>query len=513
MAVRLTVWRFFLGFAAQAIAGCDNPVPAPRYTSGVTLMDMVERKPGDEIVIPYEKYLLDNGLTVILHEDGSDPLIHVDVSYHVGSARDEVGKSGLAHFFEHMTPTTTIRLHIEAGRRDEDLHQLGLAVLTEAMLELGRKNAGGRLQTLGSSITFAVNEYRTTAMVRSFTKNLDETMEILAEQITHPKFDPNDFARVQALLLHHIAKRKTVRMTAETAMRKVLLGVGNAIAHSDTGVAETVHALTVEDARNFHRTRFSPTNTSIVAVSDLDEQTVLAKLSSVLGGWIGPVVEATPLKPFPVTGKTKLYLIDNPAPHSEILIGQRLPPFDAAGEFYRIRLANFVLGDTFISRINLNLRKDKGYVYRAEASLLGYEDYGLFQARARVSKENTAAAIVEFEREIRKGISCEEMKSIRNGLGQRDALKYETPQQKLDFLSDILTYDLADDFVPQQHAILAEVTADELSAVAAKHLAWDQMAIVVVGNKRAILPQLKKLGYEIVHLDADGSPVADASED
>ena len=73
MAVRLTVWRFFLGFAAQAIAGCDNPVPAPRYTSGVTLMDMVERKPGDEIVIPYEKYLLDNGLTVILHEDGSDP--------------------------------------------------------------------------------------------------------------------------------------------------------------------------------------------------------------------------------------------------------------------------------------------------------------------------------------------------------------------------------------------------------------------------------------------------------
>ncbi|WP_345949874.1 pitrilysin family protein [Mucilaginibacter sp. PAMB04274] len=59
-------------------------------------------KTGTELVIPYEKYVLPNGLTVILHEDHSDPLVHVDVTYHVGSAREEIGKSGFAHFFEHM---------------------------------------------------------------------------------------------------------------------------------------------------------------------------------------------------------------------------------------------------------------------------------------------------------------------------------------------------------------------------------------------------------------------------
>ncbi|MCP4455501.1 MAG: insulinase family protein, partial [Planctomycetes bacterium] len=59
-------------------------------------------KTGDEIVIPYEKYQLDNGLTLIIHEDHSDPLVHVDVTYHVGSAREELSKSGFAHFFEHM---------------------------------------------------------------------------------------------------------------------------------------------------------------------------------------------------------------------------------------------------------------------------------------------------------------------------------------------------------------------------------------------------------------------------
>ena len=59
-------------------------------------------KKGNEIVIPFEKYVLPNGLTVIVAEDHSDPVVHVDVTYHVGSAREEIGKSGFAHFFEHM---------------------------------------------------------------------------------------------------------------------------------------------------------------------------------------------------------------------------------------------------------------------------------------------------------------------------------------------------------------------------------------------------------------------------
>jgi zinc protease len=65
------------------------------------LVEKVTKK-GNELVIPYEKYKLPNGLTLIIHEDHSDPIVHVDVTYHVGSAREEIGKSGFAHFFEHM---------------------------------------------------------------------------------------------------------------------------------------------------------------------------------------------------------------------------------------------------------------------------------------------------------------------------------------------------------------------------------------------------------------------------
>jgi zinc protease len=70
-------------------------------SSGIRLIESTSKK-GDELVIPYQKYELDNGLTLIIHEDHSDPIVHVDVTYHVGSAREEPMRSGFAHFFEHM---------------------------------------------------------------------------------------------------------------------------------------------------------------------------------------------------------------------------------------------------------------------------------------------------------------------------------------------------------------------------------------------------------------------------
>ena len=69
--------------------------------SQTTLIEKVNRK-GSELVIPYEKYKLSNGLTIVIHEDHSDPIVYVDLTYHVGSAREQEGRSGFAHFFEHM---------------------------------------------------------------------------------------------------------------------------------------------------------------------------------------------------------------------------------------------------------------------------------------------------------------------------------------------------------------------------------------------------------------------------
>ena len=107
-ALKFITFSFIAACLMLAFTGCqkasETPKPddSPNLPQGITFLESVEKTPGDDIVIPYQKYRLDNGLTVVLHEDRSDPLVHVDVTFHVGSGREEVGKSGFAHFFEHM---------------------------------------------------------------------------------------------------------------------------------------------------------------------------------------------------------------------------------------------------------------------------------------------------------------------------------------------------------------------------------------------------------------------------
>ena len=139
-------------------------------------------------------------------------------------------------------------------------------------------------------------------------------------------------------------------------------------------------------------------------------------------------------------------------------------------------------------------------------------DYGSFTAQAAVRTDTTGDSIVQFENEIRNyaesGISETELAFTRRAIGQRDARNYETPGQKLGFLSQILVYDLDDDFVDKQNEILDAIGLEELNQVAAEQLSMDNMIIVVVGDKQTILPSLEELGYEIVELDEAGNEIA-----
>ena len=418
------------------------------------------------------------------------------------------------------TPTTSIRLRIAAGQRHESVEQLGLAALTASMMDEATEQSSNeelsdRLQKLGSSVSFGAGNDDTVATVRSLTRNLDETLAILAEKLLQPKLAAEDFARVQAQTLQAIEQsKKQAASTAQVVYQQLLMGRDNPIAHLDIGTSATVAALTVDDVRDFYAAHYSPKVATIVAVSDLDGDQLLAKLA-VLKSWQGPEVTAAPLKPFPETGGTRVYLVDKPnAVQSEIRIGKRALDYDATGEYYRAGLANYVLGGAFNSRINLNLREDKGYTYGARSMFSGEMDYGLFTAMAGVRRDTTAASIIEFDKEIRgyakNGIQADELAFTRNAIGQRDALRYETPRQKLTFLSRIQTYGLADDFVDQQNAILRSITAEELNAIAARHLTMDDMVIVVVGDRSAIEEDLLALGHEIVHLDAAGNVLVEA---
>jgi zinc protease len=379
-------------------------------------------------------------------------------------------------------------------------------MLNESTKESTNEEISNRLRKLGSSVRFGSGDDGTSMMVRSLSDKLDETLEVAVEMLLSPKFDAADFERVKSQVLQSIEhNKKEAAVTARSVYKTLVFGEENSFAHPDMGNEHTVAALTLDDAKAFYATNYSPQIASIIAVSDLSQEVLLEKLA-IFDDWQGPEVPQAGLQAFPDLGETRIYLVDKPgAAQSQIVIGKRSLPYDTSGEFYRAGLMNFVLGGAFNSRINLNLREDKGYSYGAGSGFTGEKDYGFFAAYAGVRTDATADSIVQFENEIRGyaegGITEEELSFTRRALGQRDARRYETPFQKLGFLSRILEYDLDESFVDEQNEILAAIGQDEISRTAARHLDMDNMVIVVVGDESVIRPDLEELGYEIVDIE------------
>jgi zinc protease len=182
--------------------------------------------------------------------------------------------------------------------------------------------------------------------------------------------------------------------------------------------------------------------------------------------------------------------------------------YDATGEYYRAYLMNFALGGAFNSRINLNLREDKGWTYGARSGFSGDKYTGSFAFSSGIRANATDSALVEVMNELTKystsGITPEELTFMKSALGQREALLYETGFQKAGFIGRILTYDLPADFTVQQNKILSSLTKTEVDQLATKWIKPENMSILLVGDKTTILPGLQRLNYEIVEIDVNG---------
>jgi zinc protease len=289
---------------------------------------------------------------------------------------------------------------------------------------------------------------------------------------------------------------------------KLVFGYDNSFAHSNSGTIATVEKLTLEDVKAFYTANYGPANAEVIVVSNVNSESMTKHLQT-LNNWTGQSSQMPVLKAFPELAAGTLYFIDKPeAAQSEIRIGKRALNYDATGEYYRADLMNYNLGGAFNSRINLNLREDKGYTYGARSLFNGNDFRGVFRAQAGVRADTTADSILQFRNEINgfkeNGLTDEELTFMKRAIGQRDARAYETPNQKLSFLSEIMTYSLDKTFVDDQNTILANIDKAELNLLAAKHLKLDEMITVVVGDKAKVMESLKPMFEKIVELDAEG---------
>jgi zinc protease len=350
--------------------------------------------------------------------------------------------------------------------------------------------------------------------VQTLKKNLDATLKLVEERIFNPKFTADAFNRIQKQNLESFkqAKADPARI-ASNVIAKINYGPDNILAMNENGTEHTVKNLKLEDVQHYYDHYITSQGTKIVVVGDIKEDEIVPKLSfldNLPDKKINlPVVNAAPT----AIDKTKVYMVDVPkAAQSQFRVGYATGlKYDATGNFYRATLMNYSLGGNFNSRLNLDLREDKGWTYGARSNFDGDEYSGDFEFNSGIRADATDSALLEVMKVLKKyreeGITGDELTFMKNSLGQRDARNYETGFQKAGFIGRILDYNLPANFVDQQNKILAKITKAEIDATAKKLIHPDKMNVLLVGDKEKIYEGVKKLGYEIIDLDVDGKPV------
>lgn len=418
-------------------------------------------------------------------------------------------------------PTVTVTITIPGGHilQARDTAKIGLADFFADMMNEDTKNYTAEqmsiaLQKLGSSVNIGSNFDGITISVQSLKKNLDATMELVQERLLNPKFTEAAFTRIQKQNLESFKQAKADPASVATAVfAKVNYGPNNIMAMSESGTEHTVRNMKLEDIQNYYDNFITSQGTNVVVVGDVKQEEIVPKLAFLNKlpnkKVVLPKVESTP----PVIDKTKVFLVDIPkAAQSQFRVGYATGlKYDATGDYYRAMLTNYALGGDFNSRLNLNLREDKGWTYGARSGFSADEHAGDFEFSSGIRADATDSALVEVMKEINNfrtnGITEAELKFMKNSLGQRDARSYETGFQKAGFIGRILNYNLPANYVDQQNKILANLTKKEVDAVAKRTLNPDKMNILLVGDKAKILEGVKKLGYEIVELDVDGKKI------
>ncbi|MBY8150405.1 insulinase family protein [Vibrio fluvialis] len=408
------------------------------------------------------------------------------------------------------TPTVLVEIKLPAGERHVVPGKEGLANLTAAMLEEGSTTRGveqiqAQLDKLGSQVSVNANAYSTSIVISSLKKNLAETMNVVEEVLFKPGFRKEDFNRIKQQMIQGVVyQHQQPSWLASQATRQVLFG-DSIFARASDGTEASIAALTLDDVKNFYRRYYTPHGAQIVVVGDIGKREVRKQLQF-FANWHG---EASPLlrpQVVPNLGGQKIYLVDKPgAPQTIVRLVRRGLPFDATGELYLSQLANFNLAGNFNSRINQNLREDKGYTYGASSYFVSNREVGGIVFNAQVRADSTVPSIIEMEKEMdrfsKQGMTNEEMKFLRLAVGQQDALSYETPSQKAQLLSSILTYSLDKDYLQQRNDIVKSVDKSTLDELAAKWFVPADYQIIVVGDAKSLKPQLEKLTIPVEELE------------
>lgn len=432
-------------------------------------------------------------------------------------------KNGLEVWFVKHTelPIVSMNMVFRVGADLDPIDRAGLALITADLLDNGTKtrsaiDISNQVQALGANLSTSAGWDSSSVSILTLKKNLDKSLEIFSDVVVNPSFPQDELETIKRRTLVSFLQRKdNPNQIANMAYNALLYGKNHPYGKPISGNETTVKAITREEVVKFYETYYRPNNAVLIVVGDTDLKEIVSKLEKVFADWKPNNV---PVSSAPLNVEFKrpgIYIVDRPgAAQSVISIGHIGVPRNNP-DYIPLLVMNSILGGQFTSRVNLNLREDKGYTYGARTSWSFRRGAGPFEASADVQTAVTKEAVVEFLREINgilgeRPVTKEELEYNKQSIIRRYPQGFETVGQIANQLATLFVYNLPDDYFNKFIQKVKAVTIEDVNRVARKYIKPDNMAILIVGDRKVIEADLRKIegwGQKISYLDAEGNPL------
>jgi predicted Zn-dependent peptidase len=396
----------------------------------------------------------------------------------------------------HKVPTVQIELAVRAGSGTDPEGKFGLASLTADMLDEG---AGDRTALqIADVIDFLGADLTTTAAVDAAFADLHvpiarlaDALPVLADVVARPTFPDAELKRVrEERLTSLIQARDDPEQLVRFAFPRIVYGPHHRYGTAQIGTAASLQGFTVADVKAFHAERYRPSNATLVVAGDTDANTIVPMLERTLGQWKGGATTTPAAVPnAPQLTSRHVYIVDKPgAAQSQIQIGW-VGVARSTPDYFALRVLNTILGETFTSRLNANLREEHGYTYGAASTFDMRQAAGPFYAAAGVQTDKTSDALKEFFNEltrIHQPIGPEELAKAKSFLALQLPRVFETTRRVAGAFSQIFVYNLPPDYYDTYGQHVAAITTGDVKRVADKYIQPDKFAVVIVGDRKVI---------------------------
>lgn len=418
-----------------------------------------------------DEFKLANGLTVIHHHKPGLPLVSAYLVVKAGSEANPPDKPGLA--------SSTA------------------ALLDEGTATLSSKQIADEIAQLGASLSASASADATAVQLFSLKRNFAKAADIMADIILNPTFPTEEIERHRASRLGELAQiREDASAVAGTVSAAALYGFSHPYGYPALGTEIAIRATARDDLVAFWTKHYVPDNAALVVSGDITRSEVKALAESRFGQW-QPGKPETRKPNKPDTTAARLMIVDKPGAPQTALRLATIGPDRKTPDFAALEVLNAALGGLFTSRINTNLRAEKGYTYGAHSQFHYRRMPGSFEVRAGVRTDVTAAAVKEILAEIRglktKPIMGAELQKARDSLLLSLPSAFETGSSIASSLADTYVYGLGVGYYNRLADALRHVDAKAVAVAVEKYLKLESLIVVGVGDRAKIEPELAKL--------------------